>query len=176
MRKLRLNVNFLASRCYHLGQQLVFSYMCKLKLQTDQVLYTLVHRYPRKILSYQLTIFCLVCFMIEKSVWLIVSWIQCSLWIFTVTHKYNTSLICTLLLCRTTFLLCWARLALPSIYRLCRVFFSYAKHFSAILSPFLLCQAFFFHADHLFPLPSIFFLLCWALLSSSEHFWPYAEG
>ncbi len=78
-------------------------------------------------------------------------------------HKYNTPLICTLLLCQVVFLLCWAR-------------FGYDKHFSAMLSIFLffwavfrLCQAVFSYAGPFSALPTIY-LLCWARLGSFKHF------
>ncbi len=97
------------------------------------------------------------------------------------THKYNTSRICTLLLCRATFLLCWALFgsskhlsamprvffcyakhfsailsgisALPSSFQLCWAFFCSANHFSSVLSRSKLCQAFFGYAKHFLALP-----------------------
>ena len=103
----------------------------------------------------------------------------------TVAHKYNTPLVCTLLLRKVVFLLCWA-------------LFGSSKHFSV----FLLCQAFSFYLEQFFgctkqfsPMLSPFlvlstiFLLCWARLGSVRHistmlstlrlyqaFFFYAEG
>ncbi len=86
-------------------------------------------------------------------------------------QKYNTSLICTLLLCRAAFLLYWACFDSSKHFSAMQsVFFSYAKHlfsyaetFSALPSIFLQCWSLVLFAKH-------FFLLCWALLSSSKHF------
>ncbi len=64
----------------------------------------------------------------------------------TVTHTYNTPLICTLLLCQVVFLLCWA-------------LFDSSKHVLAMLSGFLLHQAFFFYSGRFFGSAN-HFLLC----------------
>ncbi len=85
--------------------------------------------------------------------------------LMTMFHKYNTSLICTLLLCRavffssllSTFLLCGAFVFNAGGYSsLSKVFLLYrALFFCAELFSSLLCPAFFFSIEHFSSLPSI---------------------
>ena len=93
----------------------------------------------------------------------------------TVAHKYNTPLICTLLLCQVVFLLCWA------LFDSSKHFLAMPSGFSAIMPSiflpfwvvfagfFALCQAVFSYAKHFSALPTIF-LLCWAHLGSVKNF------
>ncbi len=120
----------------------------------------------------------------------------------TVAQKYNTSLVCTLLLCRAAFLLCWACFgsskhfsamqsvlfsyakhlfsyaetfsALPSIFLQCWSLVSFANHFSSVLSPSQLFRAFFRHAKH-FSDFAIISLLCWEVSRFFEACFRYAD-
>ena len=118
----------------------------------------------------------------------------------TVAHKYNTSLICTLPLCRAAVLLCWAPFAsskhfsampsvlsaMPSIFQLCWALFCSAKHFFSMLIAYFLCQAFYFCSELFCAISQLFraffghakhvsafpiiSLLCWEVFGSSNHF------